>query len=491
MTNGVQTLDNKPLILLTGATGYIGGRLLTLLEENECRIRCLARRPDYLKPRVAPGTEVVQGDVLDKNSLGAAMQGVDTAYYLVHSMGSSGEFEEEDRQAARNFGQAAKEAGVERIIYLGGLGSKDSALSPHLRSRHEVGEILRESGVPVIEFQASIVVGSGSLSFELVRSLVERLPVMITPKWVATPAQPIAINDLLQFLMEAQKRDIRGNRVFEIGGQDVISYGGLMQEYARQRGLKRIMIPVPVLTPRLSSLWLGLITPVFARVGRKLIDSIRFPSLVKDCSAQEVFNIKPKGVKESIAEALRNEDREFAQTRWSDSLCSAGRVKQWGGIRFGNKLFESKIATVEVSPDLAFAPIRRIGGRTGWYFGNWLWSLRGFLDLLIGGVGIRRGRRDPEYLKVGDTIDWWRVAEYEPDHRLLLEAEMKTPGRAWLEFSVQCHELGSIVRQTAIFDPVGLLGLIYWYLLYPLHTLVFTGMIRGIEREIKKSPRPQ
>lgn len=483
MTGITEPLGETPLILLTGATGYVGGRLLPELEQKGSLVRCLARRPEYLQSRVSSGTEVVKGDMLDRSSLAAALDGVHTAYYLVHSMGTSGAFEEEDRQAAQNFGEAAKAAGVRRIIYLGGLSSQDTNLSVHLRSRREVGDVLRESGVQVIEFQASIVIGSGSLSFELIRSLVERLPIMITPRWVSVQAQPIAVKDLLLYLIDALDFPGEGDQIFEIGGLDVVSYGALMQEYARQRGLKRIMIPVPVLTPGLSSLWLGLVTPVFARVGRKLIDSVRYPSIVRDSSAREAFDITTMGVSEAITDALRNEDHEFAQSRWSDALSSAGRNRQWGGVRFGSRLIDSREAHVDLPPDQAFKPIRSIGGSNGWYFGDWLWQLRGFLDLLAGGVGVRRGRRNPESMYLGDTVDWWRVEAYEPNKRVLFEAEMKAPGRAWLEFEVQEDGSGSIIRQTAIFDPVGLAGLAYWYLLYPLHNLVFAGMLRGIARE--------
>lgn len=293
-------------ILLTGATGYVGGRLLRALEAAGHQVRCLARRPEFLKPKVAPTTEVVAGDVLDKHTLKDAMTEVHVAYYLIHSMGGEKNFEEEDRRAARNFGEAAREAGVGRIIYLGGLGDPRQPLSPHLRSRHEVGEILRASGVQVVEFRASIVIGSGSLSFEMVRALVERLPVMITPRWVSVPAQPIGIEDLLQYLLAALDLEAGGNHIFEIGGADRVSYGDVMREYARQRGLRRLMIPVPVLTPWLSSLWLALVTPLYARVGRKLIDSIRYPTVVRDDAALTVFGIRPAGVREAIASALRD-----------------------------------------------------------------------------------------------------------------------------------------------------------------------------------------
>ena len=481
-----KTTAIHPRILLTGATGYVGGRLLRALEGKGYNVRCLARRPEYLQEWVGSNTEVVKGDLLDLESLLPAMEGVHTAYYLVHSMGTKGEFEDEDRQAARNFCEAAERAGVSRIIYLGGLCSEKYPASPHMRSRREVGEILRASDIQVLEFQASIIIGSGSLSFELVRSLVERLPVMIIPRWVSTEAQPIALRDVLVYLAEATSSNIEGDQIFEIGGHDVISYRGLMEEYARQRGLKRLMVPVPVLSPRLSSLWLGLITPVYARVGRKLIDSIRLPTVVQNPVDPTIFRFSPMGVSKSIADALRNEDQEFAQTRWSDAQSSSGPSGELGGVRLGARLFDSRKVKVDVPPCQAFKPIRRIGGKTGWYFGNWLWRARGLIDLMVGGVGVRRGRRDPESLRIGDTVDWWRVVAYEPGEKLLLEAEMKVPGRAWLEFVVEETEGGSLVTQTAVFDPIGLLGMLYWYFLYPLHTLIFAGMIRSIARQSRK-----
>jgi uncharacterized protein YbjT (DUF2867 family) len=422
----------------------------------------------------------VRGDVLDRDSLDSAFQDVHTAYYLVHSMGSAGSFEEEDRRAAANFAQAASTAGVRRIIYLGGLGDSRLPLSPHLRSRHEVGQVLRGSGVQVIEFRASIVIGSGSLSYEMVRALVERLPVLITPKWVSTPAQPIAIADLLQYLVAALDIVAEGNPIFEIGGADVVSYGEIMQEYARQRELRRLMIRVPVLTPRLSSLWLGLVTPLYARVGQKLIDSISYPTVVRDDAALHAFSLRPLGFRAAIASALRNEDEEVAATRWSDALSAAGTPPDFGGTRFGSRLVDSRVVQVVAGPAAAFALIRRIGGATGWYYANWLWTLRGWLDLLSGGVGMRRGRRDPESLQVGDAVDCWRVDVFEPNHRLRLAAEMKLPGRAWLEFDVDGNTDGCSIRQTAIFEPLGLAGLAYWYGIYPLHQLLFSGMLRGI-----------
>ncbi|MCY4559601.1 MAG: SDR family oxidoreductase [Chloroflexi bacterium] len=476
-------------ILLTGATGYVGGRLLGVLQHSGYRVRCLARRPENLRSRLSETTEVVQGDLLDRASLVKAMCGQDVAFYLVHSMGSSGDFAEEERQCARNFAEAAREAGIRRIIYLGGLGVDGPDPSDHLSSRRRVGDILRESGVPVIEFRASIIVGSGGVSFEMVRALVERLPVMITPRWVSVAAQPIAINDLLEYLRLAIALPVDDHRIFEIGGADVVSYGALMQEYARLRGLRRVMLPVPVLTPRLSSLWLGLVTPLYARVGRKLIDSLRNASVVTDPAAAEAFPIRPMGVRDAIAAAMRNEDQEVAETRWSDALSSSGKVRSWGGARFGARLVDRRSVVVPAAPPEAFNPIKHIGGDTGWYFGNWLWRMRGFIDLLVGGVGVRRGRRDPSDMAVGDAVDWWRVEKYEPGCMVRFGAEMKLPGRAWLQFEVTPAEggKGSVIHQIAEFDPVGLGGLLYWYAVWPVHAAVFRGMIRGIARAARRS----
>lgn len=475
-------------VLLTGATGYVGSRLLRTLEGAGRPVRCLVRSASRLSD---PGddTEVIEGDVLDRSSLDAAFEGIDCAFYLVHSMGTTGDFVEQDREAARNFGDAARAAGVRRIVYLGGLGDDHDDLSPHLRSRHEVGEILRESGVDVIELRASIILGAGSLSFDLVRHLVERLPVMVIPRWVRVAAQPIAIRDVIEYLVQSIDLQHDGSRVFEIGGTDVVSYADIMRAYAAERGLRRLMLPLPVLTPRLSSVWLALVTPVYYRVGAKLISSIRHPTVVRDPAARDAFRVQPLGVREAIRAALRNEDRRFALARWNDAVSSTGKPKQYGGVRFGSRLVDSRTRDVDAAPADAFRPIVEIGGKRGWYFGNILWRVRGWMDLLVGGVGMRRGRRDPQRLRVGDTIDCWRVESFEPDRSLRLSAEMRLPGRAWLEFEVTPRDDGgSRIRQTAIFDPVGLFGLCYWYAIYPLHELVFAGMLRRIARAASSAP---
>jgi uncharacterized protein YbjT (DUF2867 family) len=474
-------IDVKNLILLTGATGYVGGRLLGALEAAGHRVRCLSRHPEALRARVAGTTEVVKGDVLDPDSLRKGLRGVHTAYYLVHAMASRNSFEEEDRRSAHAFAEAARDEGVRRIVYLGGLGS-GSGLSAHLRSRQEVGRILRESGVTTLELRAAIVIGSGSASFEMIRALVEKLPVMITPRWVQTRTQPIAVEDVIAYLVQAHEVELGASRIVEIGGADQIGYLDLMREYARQRGLKRSMIPVPVLSPRLSSLWLGLVTPVYARVGRELVDSLRNETVVTEGSATELFAVRPLGFREAVKRALANEDRAFAETRWSDAFSSAGASAKWGGVAFGRRMVDSRSVQVRFPPARAFRPLERLGGLTGWYFADWLWRLRGWLDLICGGPGMRRGRRVPDRLFPGDTVDFWRVEDVQRDRLVRLSAEMRLPGRAWLQFEVEPSGSGTLVRQTAIFDPVGVLGQLYWYLLYPVHQLIFAGMLKGIVR---------
>lgn len=467
-------------ILLTGATGYVGGRLRSELERRDVSLRCLVRHPEALAGRTAARTEIVGGDASVAEDAARALAGIDTAYYLIHSMGSGEDFASRDREAARVFATAARDAGVKRLVYLGGLGEAQSGLSAHLASRQETGEVLRASGVPVVELRASIIIGSGSLSFEMVRALVERLPVMICPRWLAVSTQPIAIEDVIAYLVAALDLAPGDERVYELGGPDRVTYGDLMREYARQRGLTRLLIPVPLLTPRLSSLWLGLVTPLYARVGRKLVDSLRNPTVVRDSSALGRFSVRPRGVREAIARALVNEDREFAETRWSDAVSSSGLRERYGGELRGTRFVDTRSVRVPVGPDRAFRAIRRIGGGRGWYYGNVLWRLRGALDLAAGGVGLRRGRRHPDQVLPGDPLDFWRVEAVEPDRLLRLRAEMKVPGRAWLQFEVETVPGGSDVRQTAIFDASGLAGLLYWFALYPLHRLVFAGMLRGI-----------
>jgi uncharacterized protein YbjT (DUF2867 family) len=482
-------LSNSKLILLTGATGYIGGRLLPALESAGYRVRCLSRHPEALRRRLGENTEIAIGDVLDSASLPAHLAEVDTAYYLVHAMGSKNSFEAEDRRAAHGFAAASREAGVKRVIYLGGLGSGER-LSAHLRSRQEVGSILRQWGVQTLELRASIVIGSGSASFEMIRALVEKLPVMVTPRWVHTRTQPIAVEDVIAYLLQALTLPLAGSPIFEIGGPDQVTYLELMQEYARQRKLKRWMIPVPILSPRLSSLWLGLVTPVYARVGRELVDSLRNETIVNDHSAAEIFPMRPLGFRQALIRALANEDRQFAETRWSDAFSSLRSTASTGAPKYGRRIVDSRSMRTSVPPEIAFKAIERLGGKNGWYYGDWLWNLRGLLDLFLGGAGLRRGRRDPDHLDVGSTLDFWRVEDIQPNRLLRLSAEMRLPGRAWLQFEIEPLGTGSSLRQTAIFDPVGILGQLYWYILFPIHQLVFAGMLKGIVKAMAHPPEP-
>ena len=500
-------------ILLTGATGYVGSCLLEALLHRGHAVRCLVRKAEKLEaildridadgpsaPAASPAASlrsrvsVVVGDASDPAALAEACVGVDVAYWLVHSMDQGVDFERADRLAAERFAAASRAAGVARIVYLGGLGAEDDRLSAHLRSRHEVGAILREGGVEVVEFRASIVIGAGSFSFDLVRTLVERLPVMICPAWLATPTQPIAVYDVVAYLVAAAELPLgptsNGSRpeskIYGIGGPDRVSYGDIMREYARQRGLRRLLIPVPVLTPRLSSLWLALVTPRYSKVGRKLIDGLKNPTVVTDTAAASDFPIRPRSLEVAIHDAMAREDAAFEGRRWADIADAEELPRRYGGRFEGPRLVDHRHATVDVSAERAFAAIERIGGRHGWYGHEWLWQLRGWLDRLIGGPGMTRGRRDPDRLVAGDVLDCWLVEECVPPRRLRLVAEMRLPGRGWLEFEVVRRDPGPAgghavtVHQTAVFDPRGLGGLAYWYAIWPLHEMVFGGMLAGI-----------
>jgi hypothetical protein len=340
--------------------------------------------------------------------------------------------------------------------------------------------VLRRCGVPTLEFRASIVIGAGSLSFEMVRALVQRLPVMTTPRWVRTLAQPIAVRDVLSYLLAALDYPQAESRVFEIGGADRVSYEGIMREYAAQMGLRRLIVPVPVLSPGLSGLWLALVTPLYYQVGRRLMEGVRNETVVTDSSAERQFGVHPVGIREAIRQALQDEDRQIAGTRWSDALPARSLEQHWGGVRFGTRFVDSRETRVPRPPADVFRPVQCIGGEHGWYAYDWLWSLRGAVDKMLGGVGSQRVPRDPRCLLPGDTVGFWRVEAMQLARLLRLRAEMKLPGRAWLQFEVNPAEGGSTLRQTAIFDPVGLGGMLYWYALYPLHMLIFRRMLAAI-----------
>lgn len=486
----MQTKQTQQRVLVSGATGYVGGRLVKRLEDSHVSVRCMARRPSNLVGRVEDAVEVVHGDVSEPVTLDIALKDVDVAFYLVHSLAASGDLESAELIGARNFAVAAKKAGVERIIYLGGLGDTETTNSAHMRSRHAVGEVLRSSGVPTIEFRASIIIGSGSLSFELIRSLVNRLPVMVVPKWVRVKAQPIAIDDVLDYLVGAIEIPLSDSRLYEIGGEEQLSYLDVMKRYGEAVSLSRVYLNVPFLTPWLSSLWLNLVTPLFARVGRKLIDSIRIESIVRDDSAKRDFTIQPIDVDEAIRRSLDEEDLAYRQTHWSDALSSTSTPKSYGGERFGSRIVDSREIPVTCAPAEAFKGIERIGGETGWYYGNFLWSIRGFLDRMSGGVGMQRGRKHPDTLRAGDFVDCWRVEVMDRPRTLLLRAEMNVFGRAWLQFEVNETEGTTSIRQTAIYDPRGVAGIAYWYMLYPLHELVFRGMLRELGRSVSQKHAP-
>jgi uncharacterized protein YbjT (DUF2867 family)/uncharacterized protein YndB with AHSA1/START domain len=469
------------LILVTGATGYIGGRLVPRLLNDGHRVRCLVRDPLRLQGRPWHNeVEIVAGDVLEPGSLTAALGGVSIAYYLIHSMGAGAHFEERDLVAARNFGAAAKAAGVQRIIYLGGLAEPSPALSDHLRSRQQTGDALREGGVPVTEFRAGVIVGSNSLSFEMIRYLTERVPVMICPRWVYTRTQPIGIREVLDYLVEAISVSASAGRILEIGGADVITYGEMMTTYAEVRGLKRWLVPVPLLTPRLSSLWVNLVTPIPAAIARPLIEGLRNENVVTDPAARDLFpHIAPAGYRVSVERALDRLNASDVETAWSDALStSQGDVAPVRLASEEGMLIEHRQRIVAASAAQVFRAFTQIGGTRGWLYMDAAWKLRGFADRLIGGVGLRRGRRDPDRLRVGDALDFWRVEAVEQDRLLRLRAEMKVPGMAWLQFRATPRADGrTLLEQTAFFAPKGLAGIVYWYALYPVHRIIFSGLI--------------
>lgn len=484
------------LILVTGATGYIGGRLVPQLLKGGQRVRCVVRDPSRLHGRSwHKEVEIVAGDALEADSLRAAFDGVSVAYYLIHSMGAGAHFEKRDLVAARNFSAAAKAARVQRIIYLGGLAKSSPALSDHLLSRQETGEALREGGVPVTEFRAGVIVGSNSVSFEMIRYLTERVPVMICPRWVYTRTQPIGIRDVLAYLVESISVPESAGRIVEIGGADVITYGEMMTIYAEVRGLKRWLVPVPFLTPRLSSLWVNLVTPIPAAIARPLVEGLRNENMVTDEAARELFpQISPAGYRESVERALDQLKASNVESAWSDALStSQGDVAPLTLASEEGLLIERRQRIVLASPAHVFRVFTQVGGARGWLYMNTAWKLRGFADRLFGGVGLRGGRRDPDRLRAGDALDFWRVEAVEQDKLLRLRAEMKVPGMAWLQFKATPRADGrTLLEQTAFFAPKGLAGFLYWYALYPIHRVIFSGLIARIgERSVASMPAPQ
>lgn len=474
-------------ILVTGATGYIGGRLIPRLIEKGYNVTCLVRDKSRVSGRW-PKAKIVEGDIHKFDSIDETLKNIDIAYYLIHSM-SAGEhdFEKMDEKAAENFSLKAKAAGVKRIIYLGGLGSDKEQLSPHLRSRQTTGEKLRCSGISVTEFRGGMIVGSGSLSFEMVRYLTERVPIMICPKWVSTKTQPIAIRDVLRYLIESIETPESENKILEIGSPDILTYADLMKIYAEIRGLKRYMIYVPLLTPRLSSYWVDLVTPLPSNIARPLIEGLKNELICQNHEARKLFNFQPITYKEAVTLALQREKKGDIETIWSGALSSinSSNVINLDLLHREGMIIEKRERVIDASADKVFEVVSKLGGKNGWY-ANWLWQARGILDRIFGGVGMRRGRRDAEKLMVGDPLDFWRVEAVETNKLIRLRAEMKLPGKAWLQFSFrQIESDKSILTQIAFFEPKGLFGIIYWYSIYFVHKVIFSGMIDDIKAKAK------
>ena len=489
------TNNSETLCLVTGATGYVGGRLVTALLEQGYRVRVLVRNASRisLHPWVNQ-VEIVDGDAENPDVLNAALEGVDVAYYLIHSLMMKSDFEESEIELAKKFAAAAKLQKTGRIVYLGGIINDDEKLSPHMNARNQTGEILRNSKVPTIEFRAGVVIGSGSASFEMLRYLTERLPIMTTPKWVQNRIQPIAIRDLLHYLVGAIKvpKDITG--AFDIGGPDVFSYAEMMQQYAEAAGLRRrIIIPVPVLSPGLSSGWVGLVTPVPFTLAKRLVESLKHEVVVHPSTINELIPPPAEGLthfKRAASLALGKVKNANVETRWSDASVPGTPSEplptdpDWAGGSLYTDIREAQ------SPDdvaTVWKRIESIGGANGYSTASWAWELRGLADKLVGGVGLRRGRRDPNHLVIGDAVDFWRVEELIPEKLLRLRAEMKMPGLAWLEFRLEANENGTKVTQIATYAPKGLLGHLYWWSVFPMHGIVFPSMVRSAAGLSKRS----
>lgn len=481
-------INSKP-IFIASATGYIGGRLLPRLLDAGYQVRALARAPEKLRDRPwaqHPNLTIVKGDVLDSDSLSLALNGCRAAYYLVHSMNPDVEdFSATDRTAAQNMAAAAEAANLEQIIYLGGLGEEQSQLSHHLQSRTEVGEILRRGVVPVTILRAAMIIGSGSASFEILRYLVDRLPLMVTPRWVNTPCQPIGVRNVLHYLIGCLEQEEVIGGTFDIGQPEVIDYRQLMEVYAEEAGLpRRWIIPVPVLTPRLSSYWIHLVTPVPASIARPLAEGLSNPVV---CQENRITQLLPQELfdaRKAIRLALDRIKQQAVETSWTDS----GKIHPaewsnpgdpaWAG---GSLYSDARRIVLNAKPEEIWPAVSCIGGNTGYYYANWLWKVRGFIDRIFGGVGLGRGRRCPLELFPGDAIDFWRVVTVNKGEDLMLSAEMKLPGKAVLSFRLKQLTDGQMeLQQIAQFLPRGLLGILYWYAVMPFHHYVFNGMLRGI-----------
>ena len=479
-------MNQNRLVAVTGSTGYVGGRLVPRLLESGYRVRCVTRSPDSLTNRPwSDDVEIVVADLQDPAETFEALNGADYAFYLVHSMSAERNFAEAEENMAQVFANSAEKTKLRQIIYLGGLGEDDPENSVHLQSRHNVGRILASGSTPVTELRAAIIIGSGSASFEMLRSLVEVLPVMVVPRWVTkTQCQPISIGDVLQELLHVLGNEQSLNRVLEIGGPEVATYREMMDAYTKVAGLRRrIILPVPVLTPRLSSHWVNLVSPLPFTLARALIDSLTTDVVVKEPSNQFLSQGPKAGLENAIGKAVARVQELEIPTRWSDTggykdpASPVPSDPEWSG---GKILVDRRSIKSSSSPEELMSTIKSVGGENGWFAFNWIWAIRGFTDKIIGGVGLRRGRRHPTDLRIGDTIDFFKVTTLTTN-RLQLLAEMKVPGHAWLEWTVkETPEKGSEVTQQALFVPRGVLGRAYWYVLLPFHVIIFRRMLRNI-----------
>ncbi len=481
-------MTDSKLILVTGATGYVGGRLVPKLLEAGYRVRCMVRDPSRLQGRVwLPRVEVVSGDALITETLIAAMQGVSVAYYLIHGMQGGKHNAERDLTAARNFASAAEAAGVHRIIYLGELVDPTSDLSAYLRARHETGHRLRYGRVPVTELRAGMIVGSGSALFEMIRYLTEREPVLICPAWFFSLAQPIAIRDVLSYLLAALETADSSGRVIEIGGPTRLTYADMLLGYAKERDLERMLIPTPFTLPRLSAYWVHMVTPIHWRVVLPLIEGLSAKLIVRDDEARRLFpQIKPDDFRSAVHNALGRIQRDDVETSWSDALVTAmGDVKPYELIVEEGMFVERRQVLLDLKPETVFRAYTGIGGERGWLYMDWAWAFRGWLDKLIGGVGLRRGRRHSDEVHTGESLDFWRVETVEKNARLRLRAEMKLPGKAWLQFDSGPQENKTLFTVTAYFAPRGLGGFLYWYAMWPFHKFIFDGLTRRLASRAK------
>ncbi len=476
-------MPNSKLILVTGATGYVGGRLVPRLLEAGYRVRCLVRDPNRLQGRPwLKRVEVISGDALDRGTLAEAMKDVSVAYYLIHGKQGGHTSARRDLEVARNFAEVAEEAGIERIIYFGELVDPTTNLSPYLRARHETGYVLRHSHVPVTEFRAGMIIGSGSALFEMIRYLAEREPVLVCPAWFFSEAQPIAIRDTLAYLVEALETPKSIGKMIEIGGPTRLTYADMLLGYAEERGLKRALLRIPYYAPRLSAYWVHMVTPIHWRVVLPLIEGLHAKLIVRDETAKKLFpQIKPIDFHTAVHLALGRIQSDDVETSWSDALVTvAGDVKPYKFANEGGMFIETRQKLLDLSPQDLFRSYAAIGGKRGWLYMDWAWNIRGWLDKAVGGVGLRRGRRHPDEIRAGDSLDFWRVEEVEKDRLLRLRAEMRVPGKAWLQFESIPQDNKTLLAVTAYFAPHGVLGNLYWYAMWPFHKFIFDGLTQEI-----------